>query len=57
MFIVMQLCGHLLSVRLEAQDAAAIGLHDEGTAIRLAVLELVRHLLLEVYNLVETLVL
>lgn len=50
----MHLYNQFLTVGLETKNAATIRLHDKGTAVRLAVLELVRHLLLEVNNLVKS---
>lgn len=42
-------------MRFDADYSASVCLHDEGATVGLAVLELVRHLLLEVVNAVEPL--
>ena len=42
-------------MRFDADYSASICLHDEGATVGLAVLELVRHLLLEVVDAVEPL--
>ena len=41
-------------MRFDADHSATIRLHDEAAAIGFAILELVRHLLLEIYDVVES---
>ena len=41
-------------MRFDADHSATISLHDEAAAIGFAILELVRHLLLEIYDVVES---
>ena len=43
----------LPSIRLEADDATSVCLHDEGAAMGLAILEFMGHLRLEVVDVVE----
>ena len=44
----------LAMMRFDADHSATIRLHDEAAAIGFAILEFVRHLLLEIYDVVES---